>query len=255
MNAVTTSYRSVFRPGLFEGRVAVVTGGGSGIGRCTAHELAALGARVVLVGRNPDKLHTVAGEIAQDAGVAEGRVCDIRDEAAVSALVAEVLAAHGRIDALVNNAGAAPLAGIAQTTPAMLEETFAVNALGPANLIAAAWPIMAAAKSGCIVNVSTMGTQDPFPGFFAYAAAKASVNLMARSCAKEGRAVGIRAFSIAPGAVETPMLRANFNEARVPRSAALTPEAVATLIVDCIAGKHDARNGDTIFISAQTGIK
>lgn len=241
--------------------VAIITGAGSGIGRATAQLLAAAGYTVVLVGRRLEALEQTAALLtgpADHGDLAGASLCidaDIADSASAAEIVAAAMARFGRIDVLVNNAGAAPLAGIAQTTPAMIEETFAVNAMGPANLIAASWPIMAAARHGCIVNVSTLGTQDPFPGFFAYAAAKASVNLMARSCAKEGRAVGIRAFSVAPGAVETPMLRANFNEARVPRSAALAPEAVAALIVDCIGGKHDARNGDTIFISAQSGIK
>ena len=99
------TYRSVFVPGLFAGRTVVVTGGGSGIGRCTAHELAALGAHVVLVGRNTDKLTATAAEIAEDGGQASWHSCDIRNEEAVKAMVAGIVAARGRIDALVNNAG------------------------------------------------------------------------------------------------------------------------------------------------------
>jgi citronellol/citronellal dehydrogenase len=98
-------YRSVFRPGLFEGRVVLVTGGGSGIGRCTAHELVSLGAAVALVGRRIEKLERVAAEIADAGGRATCHPLDIRDEAAVQAGVDAVLAAHGRIDGLVNNAG------------------------------------------------------------------------------------------------------------------------------------------------------
>jgi len=104
-----SSYASVFRAGLFDGQVALVTGGGSGIGRCAAHELAALGARVALVGRRPEKLAAVAAEIGSAASTYP---CDIREEDAVRAMVAAVLADHGRLDALVNNAGgqfAAPL--------------------------------------------------------------------------------------------------------------------------------------------------
>ena len=99
------NYRSVFRAGLFAGQSVVVTGGGSGIGRCTAHELAALGAKVALIGRKPEKLEKVREEIATAGGAATAHACDIRDEEQVCAMVDAVLATHGRIDGLVNNAG------------------------------------------------------------------------------------------------------------------------------------------------------
>ncbi|HYM30733.1 MAG TPA: SDR family oxidoreductase [Candidatus Cybelea sp.] len=114
---MAATYRSVFRPGLFQGQVAVVTGGGSGIGRCTAHELVSLGAKVALVGRRIEKLAAVKAEIAEAGGEAEGFVCDIREEERVRDTVAAVLKRFGRIDHLVNNAGgqfAAPLAAITQ---------------------------------------------------------------------------------------------------------------------------------------------
>ena len=98
-------YRSAFAPGLMAGRVVLVTGGGSGIGRCTAHELAALGAHVVLIGRKLEKLQAVQAEIAQDGGSASFHICDIRQEEVVKQVVAGVVSAHGRVDGLVNNAG------------------------------------------------------------------------------------------------------------------------------------------------------
>ncbi len=102
-------YRSVFRDSLFAGRAVVVTGAGSGIGRCVAHEFASLGAALALVGRRPEKLEAVRTELLAALGGAETRftvhACDIRDEARVVATVGEVLGAHGRIDTLVNNAG------------------------------------------------------------------------------------------------------------------------------------------------------
>jgi len=113
--AAATRYGSIFRPGLFAGQVAIVTGGGSGIGRCTAHELTALGAKVALVGRKAEKLAAVRAEIAQAGGEARGYACDIREEEAVRQTVAAVLKDFGRIDHLVNNAGgqfAAPLEAI-----------------------------------------------------------------------------------------------------------------------------------------------
>jgi citronellol/citronellal dehydrogenase len=109
------TYQSIFRHKLFKDQVVVVTGGGSGIGRCTAHELAALGARVALVGRQAHKLQTVAKEIETAGGLASLHVCDIREEETVVTTVKQVLQTHGRIDGLVNNAGgqfASPLAQI-----------------------------------------------------------------------------------------------------------------------------------------------
>lgn len=99
------SYDSIFRPGLFDGQTIIVTGGGSGIGRCTAHELAALGAHVVLVGRKAEKLEKTAGEIVEDGGSVSWHACDIREEEAVKTLVANILAERGTIHHLVNNAG------------------------------------------------------------------------------------------------------------------------------------------------------
>ena len=107
------SYRTNFRPDLFAGQVILITGGGSGIGRCTAHELASLGASLALIGRKLEKLQSVADEIA-----APGRVslhtCDIRDEAAVRDTVAAVLARHGRIDVVLPGREHADLGPLAQ---------------------------------------------------------------------------------------------------------------------------------------------
>jgi citronellol/citronellal dehydrogenase len=98
-------YRSGFREGLFEGRCVVVTGGGSGLGRCIAHELVALDARVALVGRRRERLERVRDELVREGGAADVFACDIRDEEGVTGTVDRILATQGRIDGLVNNAG------------------------------------------------------------------------------------------------------------------------------------------------------
>src|SRR4051794_32500911 len=99
------AYQSVFRAGLFEGQSGIVTGAGSGIGRCTAHELAALGGRVALIGRKTEKLEAVAREIEEAGGSARCYVADIREEERVREVVGAVTADFGRVDFLVNNAG------------------------------------------------------------------------------------------------------------------------------------------------------
>jgi citronellol/citronellal dehydrogenase len=118
---MTAAYRSVFRDGLMAGKTILITGAGSGIGRCTAHELASLGASLALVGRKLDKLEAVAtelGEVFNGLGLGQKvtvHSCDIREEEAVKTTVANILQSHGRIDGLVNNAGGqypAPLASI-----------------------------------------------------------------------------------------------------------------------------------------------
>lgn len=125
-----SSYRSVFRDGLFAGQVGVVTGGGSGIGRCIAHEMASLGAHIVLVGRTVGKLERVAAEIEQDGGSASWRACDIRDEPGVKAMVSEVVGAHGRVDMLVNNAGGQYPSPLAQISKKGWEAVVATNLTG-----------------------------------------------------------------------------------------------------------------------------
>src|SRR3546814_16078077 len=99
------AYQSVFRAQLFDGQTVIVTGGGSGIGRCTAHELASLGAHVVITGRKAEKLDTTAAEIREDGGSVSSLIFDIRDEDAVKQAVKSVLAERGRIDGHVNNDG------------------------------------------------------------------------------------------------------------------------------------------------------
>ena len=99
------SYQSVFTKGLFDQKTVIVTGGGSGIGRCVAHELSSLGAQVVILGRTLEKLQTVVAEIHEDGGLANYAVADIRDEARVTESIASVIERYGQIHGLVNNAG------------------------------------------------------------------------------------------------------------------------------------------------------
>lgn len=240
--------------------VAIITGAGSGIGSAVARQLLALGWRVVLAGRSEIKLRMTAEELLSKTPVMHGAIrcvpTDVADPNSVAALIHETDAAFGRIDALINNAGEAFLAPIDKTGPGELQRSFAVNALGPAYAIHAAWPVFTRQKSGRIVNTSTKGTIDPFPGFFAYAAAKSAVNSMARSCATEGARAGIKAFAVAPGAVETGMLRSMWSPQQIKPEMCLSPDDVARVIVECASGARDADNGRTIFLARESdGVK
>ena len=98
-------YASIYRAGLFAGNTIVITGGGSGIGRCTAHELASLGATVVVTGRTAEKLERTAAEICEDGGTVACYAFDVRDEDQVRSAISEIVKDQGRIDGLINNAG------------------------------------------------------------------------------------------------------------------------------------------------------
>lgn len=235
-------------PSIMAGPVAIVTGAGSGVGEAVARGLAGAGYRLALVARTRSALERVADAIAprdpRDVLVLD---LDLAETENAARMVDRTIEHFGELRALINNAGVAPLLPIDKTPARTIRDAFDLNAVSPAIAIAHAWPHLARA-GGVIVNVSSMATQDPFPGFFAYAASKAPLNLMARSCAKEGARSGIRAFAVAPGAIETPMLRRMFDERAIPPRKCLSPADVARVIVACVMGEHDDKSGQTILL-------
>ena len=194
-------YQSVFRAALFAGQVVVVTGSGSGIGRCVAHELASLGATVALVGRNQDKLAAVQAEL-QQAGVSEDRVsrhgADIRDEAAVKALVTEVLARHGRIDALVNNAGGQYIAPLASIGAKGWQAVLDTNLTGGFLMARECFVQHMAEHGGSIVNM-VADMWGSMPGMGHSGAARAGMVSLTETAAAEWAPHGVRVNAIAPG--------------------------------------------------------
>lgn len=225
--------------------VSIVTGAGSGIGAACARQLAARGHAVVLVGRSATKLEDTRATMDEPTRHL-AMPADVADSGLAYEVVDRTIEAYGRIDALVLSAGSAPHHPIDQTTEEVLEEAFFVNAFGPAFLITRAWPHFRHQRAGRVVLVSTMGVFDPFPGFFAYAAAKSAVDSFARSIKVEGRSIGVKGFAVNPGAVETAMLRRNFSEKVLPPHRALPPDSVASVIVACACGERDEDNGKSI---------
>ncbi|TWO70510.1 SDR family oxidoreductase [Caenimonas sedimenti] len=195
---LSTGYRSVFAPGLFAGRIVVVTGGGSGIGRCTAHELAALGAHVVLVGRKLEKLQHVAGEIVADGGRASFHACDIRDEAAVQAMVRAMVVAHGRIDGLVNNAGGQYITPVEKISAKGWDAVIATNLTGGFLVARECYLQSMQAHGGAIVNI-VADIWGSMPGMAHSGAARAGMVSFTETAALEWARSGVRVNAVAPG--------------------------------------------------------
>lgn len=195
---MSTGYRSAFRDGLFAGRVVMVTGGGSGIGRCTAHELACLGAHVVLVGRNLEKLQATASEIVADGARASFHVCDIRNEAGVQAMVAEVVAAHGRIDGLVNNAGGQYITPLEKISAKGWQAVIDTNLTGGFLVARECYVQSMAAHGGTIVNI-VADMWGSMPGMGHSGAARMGMVSFTETAAMEWAKSGVRVNAVAPG--------------------------------------------------------
>ena len=201
-SASTERYRSAFRPGLFDGRTVVITGGGSGLGRCTAHELASLGAHLALVGRQLGKLDAVAAETAaiypERAGDVTRHVCDIRDEAAVQATVAEVIAAHGRLDGLFNCAGGQFPAKLRDISLKGWDAVVRNNLHGTFLFSRECFVQWMEANGGSIVNMLA-DIWGGLPGMGHSGAARGGVFTLTETAACEWGHAGVRVNAVAPG--------------------------------------------------------
>ena len=193
------TYRTVFRPGLFDRQRIIVTGGGSGIGRCIAHELAALGAFVALIGRKVDKLTTVAGEIEAAGGRRPtSHVCDIRDEHQVRAAVQGVLEAGGSIDGLVNNAGGQFMSPMKSISANGFDAVVRNNLTGGFLMAREVFNASMEARGGAIVNILADMWRS-MPGMAHSGAARAGMLNLTETAAVEWAASGVRVNAVAPG--------------------------------------------------------
>ncbi len=193
-----TTYGSVFTPGLMAGKVMVVTGGGSGIGRCVAHELSALGAQVVLVGRNVEKLKTVQEEITQDGGTASFQVCDIRQEDVVKQTVAAIVAAQGRVDGLVNNAGGQYITPLESISAKGWQAVIDTNLTGGFLMARQCYLQSMQQSGGSIVNI-VADMWGSMPGMGHSGAARAGMVSFTETAAVEWAHSGVRVNAVAPG--------------------------------------------------------
>jgi len=187
-----------------KGQVAVITGGGRGIGAAIGRKLAGLGAVTVLGGRNRVPLDWTAEAITTAGGQAEIMECDVTDPRSVEALAVHVGGKFGRTDILVNNAGIAGFGGpLHQMPPELWDAVLNTNLRGVFYCIRAFAPIMIKARAGHIVNISSLAGKNPLPNGAAYAASKWGLNGLSYSVAEELRAHNIRVSVICPGSVNT----------------------------------------------------
>lgn len=194
------SYQSNFRPGLFKDQVVIVTGGGSGIGRCTAHELASLGAHVAIVGRKVEKLSAVAAEIAEDGGSCSTHVCDIRDEPVVIQTIDDVLSRFGRIDGLVNNAGGQYPSEMKNISTKGFEAVVRNNLTGGFIFMREVYNRWMEQHGGSIVNIIA-DIWNGWPNFAHSGAGRGGMFTLSETAACEWAHANVRVNSLAPGVI------------------------------------------------------
>ncbi|MCY7377833.1 MAG: SDR family oxidoreductase [Gemmatimonadaceae bacterium] len=215
---------SVFRAGLFNGQVAVVTGGGSGIGRGIADLLAALGAHVVLASRKQERVDAAAADIRNAGGKASGVAVDVREPERVQAMMAEISREHGRIDLLVNNAAGNFYAPSESLSANAWKSVIEIDLYGTFFCSQAALPIMRAGGGGSIVNISMTLHYRGWPLMAHATAAKAGIDALTRTLALEWAADRVRVNAIAPGPIPTEGVRKAFTP---PPAAGGVPDVFA----------------------------
>ena len=188
------SYQSVFAADLFQGKTIIVTGGGSGIGRCTGHELASLGAHVVLIGRNEEKLKQTCSEMTK----ASYEVCDIRNEDLVKSVVATIVAKRGAIFGLVNNAGGQYISPLASTSAKGWEAVVSSNLTGGFLMARECFVQSMQQHGGAVVNI-VADMWGSMPGMGHSGAARAGMVSFTETAAAEWACQGVRVNAVAPG--------------------------------------------------------
>lgn len=216
---------------VLSGSVAVVTGGGHGMGAAIAKAIAALGAEVVITGRKRDVLESTAADIRKDGGRCTPMECDVRQITAVDTLARQVQEKFGHCDIVVNNAGIGTFnTPLHQLPPDQFDAVMETNLRGPYYFIRAFAPMMIAAKSGHIINISSIASHNPVKNAAAYAATKWGLNGLSVSVAEELREHNVRVSIVCPGSTDTSMMsRSDRNKSRM-----LQPEDIAHVVATLV---------------------
>jgi 2-deoxy-D-gluconate 3-dehydrogenase len=241
----------------FEGRVAIVTGAGRGIGRAVAEAFAGAGAAVVLASRTASELEAVAEDIRSRGGTALAVPTDAADEAQIEALVERAVAELGTLDVMVNNAGVAPfLASFLDTRSDGFEKHFGINFWSAVYGTRAAGRVLLEKGSGAVLNLASIDAFTVEPGLAYYGTAKAAIVNLTRSVALEWAPSGVRVNALAPGWIDTPMNQAERDDpdaeaqilSAIPMARWGQPEEIAAAALFLCSDVSGFTTGETLVV-------
>jgi 3-oxoacyl-[acyl-carrier protein] reductase len=230
------------------GKIALVTGGGRGIGAAIAQRLAGLGATTIVCGRTLARLQHTAGQIRSAGGQGEAIACDVADWNSVTALADRVQKTFGQLDILINNAGIGTFGGPLHTMPTdKWDAMFNTNLRGVFYMIRAFVPMMISGGGGDIVNISSLAGKNPVPNAAAYSATKWGLNGLSYSVAEELRGHKIRVAVVCPGSTHTEF---SAHEGKSPDKM-LVPEDVAHAVEMLVTQRPQAFVSEVLLRPAQ----